>query len=45
MKMRFAELKPLQEEMIDAMRKGDISKAKSIASKSDHPVFEELLYL
>ena len=45
MKMRFAELKPLQEDMINAMRKGDVGKAKGIASKSDHPVFREYIYL
>jgi Mg-chelatase subunit ChlI len=43
MMRRFVEIKPLQEDMINAMRKGDVSKAKSIVSRSDHPVIPEYL--
>lgn len=45
MKRRFSEIKPLQEEMVNAMLKKDVNRAKSIASLSDHPVFKEYLYL
>lgn len=45
MKRRFTEIKPMQEDIVNAMLKGDVNKAKSIASKADHPVFQEYLYL
>ncbi|GIU69703.1 MAG: hypothetical protein KatS3mg002_0939 [Candidatus Woesearchaeota archaeon] len=45
MRKRFSEIKPIQEDMINAIIRKDINAAKNIASNSDHPVFREYLYL
>lgn len=43
MQRRFVEIKPLQESIISAMRKGDIQAAKNIVSQSDNPLLIEYL--